>query len=89
MSRGPFTPEQVLDQFDEDELLEGYLSGINREPEPGDNRSDAYWVGWRNGAGDRGAPSLPWQGAVAKEFLRRLRCARELASSVATPSKQA
>lgn len=43
-----------LDALDTDELLEGYWDGRAGEPEPGHNRSLAYWHGWRNGAVDFG-----------------------------------
>ena len=43
-----------LDALDDAELLEGYYDGLAGEPEPGDNRSLAYWQGWRNGAVDKG-----------------------------------
>ena len=43
-----------LDALDCDELLAGYHDGFDGEPEPGANRSLAYWHGWRNGAVDGG-----------------------------------
>jgi len=36
------------------EIAEGYRDGANGEPEPGGNRSRAYWHGWRNGMTDSG-----------------------------------
>lgn len=40
--------------LDPSEMLEGYRDGRAGEPEPGNNRSRAYWHGWRNGALDGG-----------------------------------
>lgn len=42
----------TLDALDTDEVVAGYHDGRAGEPEPGDNRSLAYWHGWRNGAAD-------------------------------------
>ena len=62
---------------DDAELLEGYFDGFNGEPEPGDNRSKAFWHGWRNGAVDGGhRQSDAAQAALAHEvvstgYLRR------------------
>lgn len=50
--RTPVTTVAELDTLDDDEILEGYLDGFSGEPEPGDNRSKAYWHGWRNGRVD-------------------------------------
>ena len=54
MTRAPITTPEDLRQLDEAEVLEGYLDGHAGEPEPGDNRSLAYWHGWRNGRVDGG-----------------------------------
>jgi hypothetical protein len=55
-------------------MLEGYRDGLKGEPEPGNNRSDAYWHGWRNGACDRGLrKSDPEQYAIAAEYVARSR----------------
>lgn len=43
-----------LDQLDSGEMYQGYRDGRDGEPEPGGNRSRAYWHGWRNGAVDGG-----------------------------------
>jgi hypothetical protein len=53
MNRAPVTTAEELDAFDQDEVIEGYMDGL-RDPihEPGDNRSKAYWHGWRNGSND-------------------------------------
>jgi hypothetical protein len=52
-ARSVATLDELL-ALDEAELLEGYWDGFKGEPEPGDNRSLAYWHGWRNGASDKG-----------------------------------
>ena len=60
----------VADALDEADLLEGYHDGRAGDPEPGDNRSLAYWHGWRNGASDRGLrPIDAEQRAIAKEMV--------------------
>jgi len=50
----PVTTIADLDQLDSDEMYEGFRDGFKGEPEPGGNRSRAYWHGWRNGAVDGG-----------------------------------
>lgn len=52
--RVPIYDANQLDFVDAKESYEGYLDGFHGEPEPGDNRSDSYWHGWRNGAVDGG-----------------------------------
>lgn len=52
MSREPVTTLDDLDDLDPEEVIAGYWDGYDGEPEPGDNRSRAYWHGWRNGAVD-------------------------------------
>ena len=54
MTRQPVTTLAELDALDEAEIIEGYHDGRAGEPEPGDNRSLAYWHGWRNGMVDSG-----------------------------------
>ncbi len=51
-ARVPITKAADLDALDLDEMVEGYWDGYRGEPEPGDNRSLAFWHGWRNGAVD-------------------------------------
>ena len=51
-SRHPVTTVADLKSLDEAEMVQGYLAGYEGWPEPGDNRSRAYWHGWRNGASD-------------------------------------
>ena len=45
--------DQIRD-LDDDDLVEGYMDGAGGDPEPGDNRSYAYWHGWTKGALDGG-----------------------------------
>ena len=50
-SRGikvPVTELADLDRLDEDEIVAGYRDARPDDPEPGPNRSRAYWHGWRN-----------------------------------------
>jgi len=51
--REPVTTAAELLTLDPDEVQEGYRDGFAGEPEPGDNRSKAYWHGWRNAWIDR------------------------------------
>lgn len=53
VDRGPVITAEELDSLDPGEMVEGYGDGFAGEPEPGDNRSKAYWHGWRNGSNDR------------------------------------
>src|SRR3954463_9868084 len=46
------TPDQVF-AMDEAEMVEGYQDGRDNAP-CGDNRSESYWHGWRNGMVDGG-----------------------------------
>lgn len=55
----------------QDEIVQGYLDGFGGEPEPGDNRSDGYWHGWRNGRNDRAGKSDPEQLALAHDLRRQ------------------
>lgn len=43
-----------LEMLDPEEIRDGYWSGWDGDPEPGNNRSRAFWHGWRNGARDKG-----------------------------------
>ena len=65
--------DQVL-AMDGDELVEGYRDGLHGEPEPGDNRSPAFWHGWRNGASDRGLRAIDAdQRKIAAEAVARMK----------------
>ena len=52
--RVPIRRAAELVDLDDDDLLDGYRSGSDGDPEPGDNRSFSFWHGWRNGARDHG-----------------------------------
>lgn len=52
-----FTPVETVDDLnslDDDEIVAGYRSGFRGEPEPGSDKSRAFWHGWRNGRVDIG-----------------------------------
>lgn len=53
-----FKPIKTLDDLnnqDEDEMLEGYLSALRgNHDEPGSDKSRSFWHGWRNGMVDNG-----------------------------------
>ena len=69
----------AVKQLDDADILEGYQSGLAGEPEPGNNRSDGVWHGWRNGACDRGLrESDPEQRLIAHEYLEEQRFLQEL-----------
>lgn len=53
VDRGPVVSAEELETLDSAEVLEGYQDGLAGDDEPGDNRSKAYWHGWRNGRADR------------------------------------
>lgn len=73
------TPRSVPDlatlyALDDAELLEGYRDGLAGEPEPGGNRSLAYWHGWRNGAVDKGHRKIDAeQRHIARLYVGRTR----------------
>lgn len=55
-----------------EDVSEGYRDGLAGEPEPGDNRSKAYWHGWRNGMVDGGHREKDEaQAALARQVLTR------------------
>lgn len=65
--RIPVTTAAELSTFDPEEIAEGYRAGFDGDKEPGDNRSKAFWHGWRNGRTDRGlAPVDAAQRALAR-----------------------
>ncbi|MBP2291021.1 hypothetical protein [Azospirillum rugosum] len=58
-----------LNRLDADEIRDGYMEGISPDsPEPGNNRSRAFWHGWRNARIDRGHHE---KDEAAKELARR------------------
>jgi len=54
MTHRPVATVAELAELDTDEIVEGYRDGRADAPEPGDNRSRAYYHGWRCGAMDAG-----------------------------------
>lgn len=64
-ARTPVTTVEELNAMDSAEIVEGYGDGFSGDAEPGDNRSKAYWHGWRNGRNDRAKVSDPAQRALA------------------------
>lgn len=54
MSHAPLTQASQLDDLDRNEVVEGYYDGLAGDMEPGENRTVAYWHGWRNGMTDGG-----------------------------------
>ena len=71
--RSPVKTLEELDQLDHDDVLEGYKSGHDGDPEPGDNRSKSFWHGWRNGRADRYGDVDDAQHALAREYLKAKR----------------
>jgi len=68
-ARAPVRTVAELATLDDDEMVEGYRDGYGGEPEPGGNRSKAYWHGWRNGASDRNHTADEAQHALAREIV--------------------
>ena len=68
--RTPVTTADELASFDKTEVLDGYRDGLSGEPEPGDNRSKAYWHGWRNGRNDRAGIAEQSQRELVKDMRR-------------------
>lgn len=62
-----------LAHMDRDEIVEGYRDGHHGEPEPGENRSDAYWHGFRNGRNDRLGVVDADQRALARDLVTNQR----------------
>ena len=67
-----FTPVSTvaeLSLLDDQEMVEGYLSGLDGTAEPGSDKSKSFWHGWRNGMSDKGfAPLDDYQHALAAEI---------------------
>ena len=74
------TPVRTTDELrvlDGDEVVEGYQDGRKGEPEPGGNRSKAYWHGWRNGRVDGGHAKLDdAQRALCRDVVTNQKAAR-------------
>jgi len=66
----------AVEALDDQEMIEGYWSGRDGDPEPGDNRSLAFWHGWRNGAVDFKHRQIDAeQMKIAGEFVAKGRAA--------------
>lgn len=46
--------KEDLELLNQDEILDGYRSGLAGAAEPGSAHSRSYWHGWRNGRVDGG-----------------------------------
>jgi hypothetical protein len=71
---GEFQPvehKSELDLMDSDDMMAGYMAGLNDTPEPGSAYSRSYWHGWRNGMADKGRiPSDHAMQNLATEIVR-------------------
>lgn len=79
MNFPPVSTMADLITLDELQVIEGYQSAENGDPEPGPNRGRAFWHGWCNRMRDIGAlPPTPESENLAKEFLEAQRMQRSL-----------
>lgn len=69
--REPVTTVEELEALDTSEMIEGYTDGRSGATEPGNNRSKAYWHGWRNGVSDAEGTSDAAQRLLAKRIVAR------------------
>lgn len=69
--RTPVTTKAEVETLDIDEMIEGYRDGFAGDGEPGDNRSKAYWHGWRNGHNDHTGTSDPAAIALSRDMYPR------------------
>lgn len=68
----PIRTKAELDLLDDEEIVAGYISGLNGDVEPGSDKSRSFWHGWRNGHSDRGlAPIDDAQIQLAREIVGR------------------
>jgi len=68
----PIRTKAELDLLDDDEIVAGYISGLNGDDEPGSDKSRSFWHGWRNGHSDRGfSPIDDAQIQLAREIVGR------------------
>lgn len=68
--RLPIIKAAQLDALDEKEMVDGYLSGIHGDDEPGNNHSYSYWHGWRNGHADKFGKPDDAQRELAHDVVR-------------------
>ena len=74
----PVYTKADLETLDAAEIVAGYLEYRSDDPEPGTNRSRAFWHGWRNAAIDHGR--IPHDAACAQ-------LAQEVALRVSPPNR--
>lgn len=70
----PIQTQDDLEHQDDDDILLGYMSGRQGDPEPGSAQSRGFWHGWRNGMVDTGRARIDGaQVALAEDLVRRQR----------------
>jgi len=64
-----------LGLLDEDDIVRGYMDGLDCADEPGSDKSRSYWHGWRNAQTDKGRqqPDIYQQRLVAQYVGARSR----------------
>lgn len=67
--------KKELHMLDDDDVLAGYLAGLNGEREPGSDRSRSFWHGWRNGMVDSGRSEKDEEQAMLAEEVVRSKAA--------------
>ncbi|MFC4275547.1 hypothetical protein [Achromobacter aloeverae] len=66
----PVRTKADLDTLDDDDIVAGYMHGLNGGDEPGSDKSRSFWHGWRNGMVDsRRAEPDSAQGELARELV--------------------
>lgn len=80
MNRKKIATLAELKELDEQEIVEGYLSGFSGDPEPGNNRSESFWHGWRNGASDKSGKTDRHQRFLAVQIINDMRVNQILTS---------
>ena len=56
----------------ETEMLQGYMDGLNGDPQPGKNRSASYRHGWANGRDDRASSPRASSSYIHAEALKAI-----------------
>lgn len=65
----PVETLEDLDRLDGDEIVQGFRDYRRDDPEPGNNRSRAYWHGWRNRRDDDASSPASSARVLAKAFV--------------------
>lgn len=65
----PVTKIEDLKRLDEGEIMAGYLAYDGDLPEPGKEKTRAFWHGWRNKKADLEGPNDD-QRALAKAYVK-------------------